>query len=324
MAKKCSRKVNHTKSLLSYLYDTGLIQSTVFHTVLFLILACIIIVQPRSHRIKIALDFTSENSQLSLDKIDEPSFIEHISNDYTSFEIAGPPNNEPSIDIDENNISDMSDSAILTSYNDIPKEVLDEASSVDPTIKSTNDQHTASSNIINEIRKNIGNSIAHSNTQTLKAFGQGAGGDEMGRRLLAAGAKTGDVQVSMMWGTVDDIDLYVVYTPGNGLVDNINWTNRFGRLSSGILDVDMNANYGMLTDCPVENIFWPKGSSPAGFFTVYIHFYRSWSGHNQIPVLVRIKQGNDIREFKIIAILGRSPQEISRFQYPNQMLKTKF
>jgi hypothetical protein len=84
-----------------------------------------------------------------------------------------------------------------------------------------------------------------------------------------------------------------------------------------MLDIDRNANSGMLTNSPVENIFWQKGSTPKGFFVVYIHFFRSWSGNNKVPVIARFKIGDKFEEIRCIAVLYQSPQEIARFKYPN-------
>jgi hypothetical protein len=168
----------------------------------------------------------------------------------------------------------------------------------------------SSNNIISDISRSIGNG-------GLQAGLSGKENDEFGKRLDAAGAKSGDIQISIMWNTIDDIDLHVTYTPGNGMVDNINWTNRIGRLSAGMLDVDRNATSNSITQTPVENIFWQKNSSPKGFFIVGVHFYRSWTGNNKVPVIARIKHGDVIQEMKAIAILYQSPQEIYRFRFPN-------
>ena len=92
--------------------------------------------------------------------------------------------------------------------------------------------------------------------------GGGNGGDrfggEMGRRLAAAGAQTGDVQVSIAWNGFDDIDVHVMIEPLNGGPPSvICWMSRMG-FCGGFLDVDANANPGMLTPAPVENIFWAR------------------------------------------------------------------
>lgn len=135
----------------------------------------------------------------------------------------------------------------------------------------------------------------------------------IGERLKSAGAQTGEVQMSISWDTVDDIDLHVVANI-NGQLDPINWTRRVGA-SGGMLDIDMNANNPPLVNQPVENIFWPKGSSPRGSFSVGVHFFRSWTGNRQVPVIVRVKYGENIETFNIIAVLGKNVQQVTRFNY---------
>jgi hypothetical protein len=80
-----------------------------------------------------------------------------------------------------------------------------------------------------------------------------------------------------------------------------------------MLDIDMNANSGFLQNHPVENIFWPHGSSPSGSFLVYIHFFRSWTGNNKVPVIVRIKNRDQTMTYNIVAVLYSSPQLVHRF-----------
>jgi hypothetical protein len=175
------------------------------------------------------------------------------------------------------------------------------------------DNHAISDN---EQISSIINSLADSVGEGVRANSRGRGRDqsgEIGKRLALAGAKTGDVQISIAWNSTDDIDLHVSFSPGNGLVDNINWTNRFGQITGGMLDIDMNANNYFLSPRPVENIFWPPNSSPTGIFDVYIHFYRSWTGNSKVPVTIIIKSMDKVSTHQAIAVLGMRPQHITRF-----------
>jgi hypothetical protein len=138
-------------------------------------------------------------------------------------------------------------------------------------------------------------------------------GTGISQRLTEAGAQTGDIQISIAWDTIDDIDLHVIVNT-NGHLDIINWTRRIGT-GGGMLDVDMNANNTALVNQPVENIFWPHKSYPRGSFMVGIHFFRSWTGNRQVPVLVRVKNGDHIETFNVVAIIGNSVQEVTRFSY---------
>lgn len=316
MAKKqCGKSITGWNQTIIHGYECGVWQSTIFHTILLLILSLIASTDNIAKPIKIVLSFTSNNDNelVSLDRIKDS--IEIVKEETSLVE------EYEKIDVKKITSTNLVDVTINTEessdYNNAKPEEIDQKdllSFVGSGSDKNNDDfvETNSSgninNLIDNIRTSINTSLAENNAGI---------GDEFSKRLAGAGAKTGDVQMSIMWNTSDDIDLHVIYTSGNGSTDNINWTNRIGRISNGMLDVDRNANSGMLVNNPVENIFWPKGYAPNGFFTVYIHFYRSWTGSTRVPVLVRLKIGNKFEEIKCMAILYQSPQEVSRFKFEN-------
>jgi outer membrane protein OmpA-like peptidoglycan-associated protein len=94
--------------------------------------------------------------------------------------------------------------------------------------------------------------------------------DELNRRLDREGAKTGDLQFSLMWNNYNDLDLHVEDPNG----EDIYYSHRFSS-SGGVLDVDMNVRYktGKSSDKPVENIFWQFGSAPSGHYRVMVVHY---------------------------------------------------
>jgi hypothetical protein len=130
-------------------------------------------------------------------------------------------------------------------------------------------------------------------------------------RLMASGAKTGDVQISLAWDTMDDIDLHVQYRSG-GYGDTIWWRRCFGS-TGGVLDVDMNAS-GPLRAMAVENIFWPTGGTPHGEFVVGVHFFRSWTGRTSVPVTVRIKSAGGVEYRQVVVHLGAAVTEVAMFR----------
>jgi len=105
----------------------------------------------------------------------------------------------------------------------------------------------------------------------------------------------------------------VSYAPGNGYSDNIIFKYSVGKLSGGILDVDMNAQGPHNYKC-VENVFWPN-SVPRGFFMVSAHFYKSHTGNRNVPIIIRVKIDNDIQVYNGIVYLGQQPVQITRFRY---------
>ena len=78
---------------------------------------------------------------------------------------------------------------------------------------------------------------------------------------------TGDVQITLTWGSNADIDLAVIEPDGT--------ETYFGDTgpspSGGQLDVD--SNVGCVPDGGVENIFWPSGDAPSGTYTVKVTGY---------------------------------------------------
>jgi hypothetical protein len=99
-------------------------------------------------------------------------------------------------------------------------------------------------------------------------------------RLLAAGAVllaclgvscsvrpragTGDVAFRLLWDGISDLDLFVV-DPAGGCIDFLARRSDSG----GILDIDCNSQ----TNCPhpIENVYWPSDTAPAGTYTYWVY-----------------------------------------------------
>jgi hypothetical protein len=84
----------------------------------------------------------------------------------------------------------------------------------------------------------------------------------------------GDVQVTLTWNNIADIDLHVI-DPGGVEIYYARRTSPSG----GQLDYDNTYGYGP------ENIFWPPGSAPQGTYQVFVNHY-SGSNASQYTVLV--------------------------------------
>ena len=120
--------------------------------------------------------------------------------------------------------------------------------------------------------------------------------DPLSSRLKREGAKTGAVQISLMWNNFNDLDLHCIDPNGEEI-----YYNSKHSLSGGELDVDMNADGGRSIE-PVENIFWREGGAPTGTYKVFVNHY---SNHGcgtdcQDPssFFVRIKNDHRIKEFR--------------------------
>lgn len=112
---------------------------------------------------------------------------------------------------------------------------------------------------------------------------------------------TGDVQVTLRWNSNADIDLHV-YDPFG---EEIWYSNRLAQ-SGGQLDVDANSTCSDPMAEPVENIFWPVGSAPAGEYAVDAVYYSDCgnSGGGDYEVIVRVD--NQIRDtfFGTLTVVG--------------------
>jgi len=115
---------------------------------------------------------------------------------------------------------------------------------------------------------------------------------ELQERLEREGAKSSDVQVSLMWNNYNDLDLHIV-CPSGERIHGGNKTSACG----GVLDVD--ANVRAETRKPVENVFWPEGTAPGGQYHVYVHYYKK---HNK-------RRSKDPTSFQIIVNSGGETKE---------------
>ena len=142
-------------------------------------------------------------------------------------------------------------------------------------------------------------------------FGAGFGG-ELGRRLNAAGARSGDVQVSIAWDNFNDIDVHVMVeavAPRRG-ISMINFSNRRGACG-GWLDVDQNVV--PMTPAAVENVFWARGAAPYGRYTVYVHQFRNWGGPNPTKVHVAILVDGRQSHHDVSVHAGSGPVVVTSF-----------
>ena len=119
--------------------------------------------------------------------------------------------------------------------------------------------------------------------------------DEMNQRLKREGAKTGSIQISLIWNNYNDIDLHCI-DPNR---EEIYYGHRRS-LSGGELDVDMNAG-GPNSNEPVENIYWDQSNAVKGKYKVFIKHFRNHNCYDcsdPTEYFVRIKYNNIIKEIQ--------------------------
>lgn len=136
--------------------------------------------------------------------------------------------------------------------------------------------------------------------------------EKMESRLAFEGAKTGDIQISISWDNVNDVDLIVEYRGANGS-ELIGWNNKIGQ-SGGWLDVDKNVYPE--TDQAVENIFWGYNQAPRGVYKIYVNCYRRWDKKkDSTPVLIRIIHNNEVTYRKATVRYGEGYKTILSFKH---------
>jgi hypothetical protein len=90
---------------------------------------------------------------------------------------------------------------------------------------------------------------------------------------------TGDIQVTLRWTSVDDLDLAVT-DPAGQIVYYANPSVASG----GQLDVDANAGCGESDSSPIENIFWPPSQAPQGQYVASVNLFTRCSGGISGPI----------------------------------------
>ncbi len=125
-------------------------------------------------------------------------------------------------------------------------------------------------------------------------------------RLLRAGARSGSVEVTLLWNDQNDLDLHIDCPNGKTL----SFSNKTE--CGGILDIDRNAHQNALTTEPVENIVWTKHPTCKGRYMVYVHFYHQHSGQpNTSEFKVRLKRGARVQYSDGSVVAGERAQVVT-------------
>ena len=142
---------------------------------------------------------------------------------------------------------------------------------------------------------------------TPKPEPQKAESPTLDERLKREGAKSGELQISLVWDGPADLDLHVFCPNG----EQIYYSKKSG--CGGTLDVDMNNSENKSTS-PVENAYWPDGAPPPGRYRISVVLYdRHGDNRTQIPFQVRIKMGSDQRTVPGTISKSQAPVEVTEF-----------
>ncbi len=119
---------------------------------------------------------------------------------------------------------------------------------------------------------------------------------EMDRRVDRDSGGTGELQITLAWDTLDDLDLNVT-CPG-GHISSRDGEHGPGVCGDGVKDIDANRNLTEnVSSTPVENIVW-SGNVPDGEYVIEIIEYRAnvKNGEgNTVPFTLRMRLANEER-----------------------------
>jgi hypothetical protein len=127
-------------------------------------------------------------------------------------------------------------------------------------------------------------------------------------RLNREGAKTGDVQIALIWNNLNDLDLHCVDPSG----EEIYFGHRRSR-SGGELDVDMNASWQHMSQQPVENIYWPANGAPMGKYQVYVDHYADHGGADPTEFRCEVGVQGKTQKFSGALSHGEPPRLVDEF-----------
>lgn len=307
MAKKYTRKssINKIDQIVNRLYKFGILHSIVTHTAILLFLALLFPSRlPDKKPITINLSFVSTNEMV--EPIDE-KFIDIAEVDLDK--------SASSIEKDDNKIfveEEYADSIDIPipEFGDTQPNRIEEIPIFDITQQIPQTAHSKKEEKPGNTKQVL---LTKKGTSPPVATPQGNDNylGEVDKRLKEYGAKTGDVQISLSWDTVDDLDLHVVVQP---IGSHINFMNPMG-VCGGILDIDMNAHPGLLTNRPIENVFWARGGAPPAEYFVGVHFYMNWSRALRTKAMVVVKVNGEKKTFPVVVRFGGPVEPVTSFRF---------
>ncbi len=135
----------------------------------------------------------------------------------------------------------------------------------------------------------------------------------MQKRLDAAGAKSGEIEIGLIWENSNDLDLHVVEPNG----ERIYFGHPISR-SDGELDVDRNAGCTQnVTDKPVEHVVWPPGRAPKGAYQILVHHFANCGTKDPTPFTVELVTGGKRTTFSGSVSDGDDAAPVHSFRWPD-------
>lgn len=131
---------------------------------------------------------------------------------------------------------------------------------------------------------------------------------------------TGDVSFRLHWQGETDLDLHVVdplerhtgmvvYSAAGSTEEQLVAMRHAvaeklegeaadpDRVPAGVLDVDCNASPHQICPRPIENVFWPEGTAPAGRYTFWVHLFQpilESATEREVSFTVEVRRGDRV------------------------------
>jgi hypothetical protein len=114
--------------------------------------------------------------------------------------------------------------------------------------------------------------------------------------LLVAGcaenrrqAGTGDVAFRLTWDGLSDLDL-IVQDPS---CDCISYFVPLAP-SGGVLDVDCNGGTDLMCELPIENVYWPVRTAPAGDYRIWVSAHAVIPAGDPVVFQLQVLRGREV------------------------------
>jgi len=108
------------------------------------------------------------------------------------------------------------------------------------------------------------------------------------------GGATGDVVITLVWKTKDDLDLHLIEPSG----EEIYYKHKQSR-QRGTLDLDKNAEQTVLVNNPIENIYYAT-MPRACKYIIEFHYYKKNTSDTSIPYTVALSINGETKLFENI------------------------
>ena len=115
-------------------------------------------------------------------------------------------------------------------------------------------------------------------------------------QLLIAGCSghrlkpgTGDVAFRLLWNGLSDLDLMVQDPSGTCIA----YGNRQSP-SGGVLDIDCNGSTESTCEHPIENVFWPAQTAPAGDYLFWVHAHNVAPAGASLNLRLQLLRGKEV------------------------------